>query len=128
MSPMGSSLFKPSIIYLVIGPHNSVYVINLTKSLTPINLSYILNGSELQWVSNIKYLRIEYSSNFSFSYHIDVAIDRALKFLGFTRRNSKVFHSVPCLWPLYFTMIAPWLWCCCLAPLSANDLLRLEWV
>lgn len=41
----------------------------------------------------------------SFNQHFDITVARALKFLGFIKRNLKHFTSVHCLRLLYFTLV-----------------------
>jgi len=79
-------------------------IICFSRSLSPILTSYSLNSMELEPVSFINDLGIIYSPNLCFSLHINVMIKRALKGLGFSIHNTKLFKSVGCLCTLYYAL------------------------
>ena len=79
--------------------------ITFTKSRSSTKRTYSINGFQLKQVFQIKDLGILYTSTLSFNQHIDAIVARALKVLGFIKRNTKHFTSVNCLRSLYFTLV-----------------------
>jgi hypothetical protein len=104
------------------------HVITFSRSRTPIHNNYHINGTPLQRVSSIKDLGIHYSSTLCFSHHIETTVGRALKVIGFIKRNTKHFSSANCLRSLYISLARSLLeygvviW----HPYLAKDQLRLE--
>jgi hypothetical protein len=56
-------------------------------------------------LSNVFLLSKILSNFFSFAHHIDVTVVRALKMLGFLKRNTSLFTSATCLRSLYFFFV-----------------------
>ncbi|KAF0751787.1 Reverse transcriptase domain-containing protein [Aphis craccivora] len=79
--------------------------ITFTKSRSSTNRTYSINGFPLKQVFQIKDLGILYASSLSFNQHIEAIVARALKVLGFIKRNTKHFTSVNCLRSLYLTLV-----------------------
>lgn len=104
------------------------HVVSFSRARCPTLSSYFLNGSNLERVFSIKDLGFNYSTNLSFSPHIAIVVNKALKTLGFIIRNTKLFKSVMCLRTLYFALVRSQLeygsvvW----KPYLAKDLIRLE--
>ena len=67
--------------------------------------SYHINGSPLKRVFMIKDLGIHFSPSLNFSHHIDATACKALKVLGFIKRNTNMFSSVHCLRTLYLSLV-----------------------
>ena len=90
--------------------------------------NYSLNGSPLERVSYVKDLGIYLTPSLSFEQHINITVGRALKVLGFIKRNTSLFTSSTCLRSLYFSLVRSILeygivvW----HPYLAKDQLRLE--
>lgn len=75
------------------------------RNRSPHSFSYSLNGVLLERVSIIKDLGIYLTPSLSFRHHINYTVNRALKVLGFIKRNTSHFSSVPCLRVLYFSLV-----------------------
>ncbi|XP_050534985.1 uncharacterized protein LOC126902005 [Daktulosphaira vitifoliae] len=69
------------------------------------NNQYVINGFDLSRVNHIKDLGVFLSWNLSFSKHISYIYNKALRTLGFIRRNCNEFHDVECLKTLYFSLV-----------------------
>jgi len=72
---------------------------------TPIIFLYTLNGSPLERVYSVKDLGIYLVPSLSFEQHINITVGRALKVLGFIKRNTSLSTSITCLRPLYFSLV-----------------------
>lgn len=53
----------------------------------------------------LTYIPLYYSFNLSFNHHIDFTVGRALKVLGFIKRNIKLFRSDNCICSLYIALV-----------------------
>ena len=62
---------------------------------------YTLNDNFIVRVYKVKDLGIYFSSNMSFSLHINTVVNKALRMLGFVRRTMKPFRDVKALKILY---------------------------
>ena len=62
---------------------------------------YTFDNNPISRVPHIKDLGIYFSSNMSFSLHINTVVNRALRMLGFVRRTMKPFNDVKLLKVLY---------------------------
>jgi len=104
------------------------HIITFSRRHNPALYSYYINGSPLKRVYTIKDLGIYFSPSLDFSHHINVTTCKALKVLGFIKRNTKMFSSVRCLRTLSVSLVRPILeygmivW----HPYLAKDQLRLE--
>jgi len=89
---------------------------------------YHLSDTPLERVFAVKDLGFHLTPSLSFENHINITIGKALKVLGFLKRNTTLFTSVPCLRVLYFSLVRSTLeygivvW----HPHLAKDQLRLE--
>lgn len=81
------------------------FVMSFYRNRSPHSFSYSLNGVLLERVSIIKDLGIYLTPSLSFRHHINYTVNRALKVLGFIKRNTSHFSSVPCLRVLYFSLV-----------------------
>ncbi|XP_050547686.1 uncharacterized protein LOC126909380 [Daktulosphaira vitifoliae] len=87
-----------------------------------------MNGSPLERVTTVKDLGFHLSQSLSFEQHLNITVGKALKVLGFLKRNTSLFTSHACLRSLYFTLVRSILeygivvW----HPYLAKDQLRLE--
>jgi len=68
-------------------------IVTFSRSQTPILNNYHINGAPLHRVFSIKDLGIHCSSSLCFSRHIGTTVGRALKDIGFIKRNTKHFSS-----------------------------------
>ena len=68
-------------------------VLHITRSRNPIRYNYTMHGQTLESVENARYLGVDISSDFGFSYHINRITSNAQKNLGFLKRNIKTTHS-----------------------------------
>jgi len=71
----------------------------------PIHHNYYLNGTSFNRVFLYKDLGIHYTPSLNFEHHINVTVGKALKVLGFIKRNTKQFSSARCLCALYFSLV-----------------------
>ena len=71
------------------------------KRLHDFIFDYTVNNNLILCVSEIKDLGIYFTSNMSFSLHINTVVNRALRMLGFVRRIMKPFNDVKVLKVLY---------------------------
>lgn len=98
------------------------------RSNSPLHHTYFLNGSLLNRIFLVKDLGIYLTPTLYFDHHINTIIGRALKILGFVKRNTANFTSSSCLRILYFSLVRSVLeyrlviW----HPYLARDELRLE--
>jgi hypothetical protein len=76
-----------------------------SRNTSPLFHSYFLNNSLVDRISVIKDLGIYLTPTLSFDHHINITIGRALKVLGFIKRNTKSFSSSSCLRTLYFSLV-----------------------
>jgi hypothetical protein len=104
------------------------HVMSFSRQRSPIHHNYSLNGTSLNRVFLYKDLGIHYSPSLNFEHHINVTVGKALKVLGFIKRNTNQFSSARCLCTLYFSLVRSILeygdvvW----HPYLAKDELRLE--
>lgn len=107
---------------------NKCHFMCFSRKRVPFIHQYSLNGSPLKRVYDVKDLGFYLTPTLSFDNHINIIIGRALKVLGFIKRNTKLFTSVPCLRSLYFSLVRSILeygivvW----QPYLARDQLRIE--
>ena len=104
------------------------HVMSFSRNRSPISHSYSLIDTPVNRVTLIKDLGIYFSPTLSFEHHINYTIGRALKILGFIKRNTSNFSSISCLRALYFSLVRSILeygvvvW----HPYLARDTIRLE--
>jgi len=91
--------------YIGLSLNLNLSVLSFSRSRNPIISPYTICGSELEWVSLIKYLGIYYSFNLSSEHHIDFTVGSTLKVLGFIKRNTKLFSSVHSFRSLYIALV-----------------------
>ena len=73
----------------------------------PANELFVGDSHALAQVSHYKYLGIHFSSDLSWSYHIDQICKRTRKLVGMLYRNFYQFSSSPTLAKLYKSLIRP---------------------
>jgi hypothetical protein len=78
---------------------------SFSRNRSPISHSYSIDGSLVNRVTLIKDLGIYFSPTLSFEFHINNMIGRALKVLGFIKRNTTNFSSSYCLRVLYSSLV-----------------------
>lgn len=104
------------------------HIMTFTRQRNPISYPYSLNDIPLQRVSLFKDLGIYYTPSLNFDHHINATVSKALKVMGFIKRNTSMFKSAICLRTLYFSLVRSILeygaiiW----HPYLARDLIRLE--
>jgi hypothetical protein len=81
------------------------HVMSFSRQRSPIHHNYSLNGTTLNRVFLFKDLGIHYTPSLNFEHHINVTVGKALKVLGFIKRNTKQFSSTRCLCTLYFSLV-----------------------
>jgi hypothetical protein len=81
------------------------HVMSFSRNRSPISHSYSIDGSLVNRVTLIKDLGIYFSPTLSFEFHINNMIGRALKVLGFIKRNTTNFSSSYCLRVLYSSLV-----------------------
>jgi len=72
--------------------HSKCQVIHITMSKNPIPRQYTLHNCILEYVSSVKYLGVDISSDLSWDTHINRISKKENNTLGFLRRNIKI-HS-----------------------------------
>jgi Reverse transcriptase (RNA-dependent DNA polymerase) len=80
-------------------------IMSFFRSRTFIDYNYHLNGTALKRVYEIKDLGFIYSPSLSFRSHIEYISCKALRILGFIRRHTTQFNSVPCIVTLYCALV-----------------------
>lgn len=104
------------------------FIMSFSRRHNPALYSYHINNSPLKRVFIIKDLGMHFSPSLDFSHHINITACKALKVMGFIKRNTKMFSSLHCLRTLYLCLVRPILeygmivW----HPYLAKDQLRLE--
>jgi len=84
----------------------SAVVLTFHRKWTPIIFLYTLSGSPLERVYSFKNLGIYLvPPSLSFEHHINITVARALKVLGFIKRNTSLFTFITCLRSLYFSLV-----------------------
>lgn len=68
---------------------------------------YYLSGEPISEVDVIRDLGVLFDSGLTFSQHIQLCCSKALKLLGFIKRNTANFRDVACLKLLYVTLVRP---------------------
>lgn len=84
---------------------NKCHLMSFCRKRTLFVHPYSLNGSILERVSCVKDLGFFLTPTLSFEHHINITVGRALKVLGFIKRNTSLFTSVTCLRSLYFSLV-----------------------
>ena len=81
-------------------------VLTITRKRQPVTYNYILNGHQLEHVSNAKYLGITFTNDMRWNQHIDNITAKANKTLHFLQRNVQI--SCPRLkTTAYQTLVRP---------------------
>ncbi|XP_050531542.1 uncharacterized protein LOC126900110 [Daktulosphaira vitifoliae] len=86
---------------------NKCAQISFTRSKNPVIYNYSIDDQDLNIVSSIKDLGIILSADLSFSEHISFIYGKAMRMLGFIRRQCYDFKNIDCLKTLYCTMVRP---------------------
>jgi len=73
--------------------------------MSPIHHNYSFNGTIIDRVFLYNNLGIHYTPSLNFKHHINVTVGKALKVLGFIKRNTKQFSTAHCLCTLYFLLV-----------------------
>lgn len=81
--------------------------IKFTRSLTKKINSYHINNNRLAQVDIIKDLGVLVDSKLCFSYHIDDCRNKALRTLGFIKRNTRDFDNILVIKLLYTALVRP---------------------
>jgi len=79
--------------------------LNLNKCHETLIHPYSVNSSCLKRVSCVKDLGFYLTPTLSFDHHINITIGKALKVLGFIKRNTAHFSSISCLRSLYYSLV-----------------------
>lgn len=79
-------------------------VISFSKKKQTIFFKYVLSGTEIERVNQVKDLGVILDSQLSFKQHISYAVDKASKALGFIFRIAKDFTDIYCLKSLYCSL------------------------
>ncbi|KAF0715593.1 Uncharacterized protein FWK35_00034356, partial [Aphis craccivora] len=107
---------------------NKCHFMSFSRKRVSLMHPYFLNGFPLKRVFEVKDLGFYLTPTLSFENHMIITIGRALKVLGFIKRNTRLFTSIPCLSSLYFSLVRSTLeygivvW----QPYLARDRLRIE--
>lgn len=88
--------------------------VSFTRRCEPLIFTYSLNGVIIKKVNLVKDLGVLLDSKLTFSAHIDYAVNKALRNLGFINRITKPFTDTACVKMLYFAYVRSVLeYCCC---------------
>jgi hypothetical protein len=82
-------------------------VMRFFKIKTPIFYSYIMNGTQLMSVSQIRDLGVLMDTSLSFVPHINAIVERALRTLGFTLRLCEHFSNIETFVILFTSLVRP---------------------
>ena len=86
--------------------------IQFSKSTNPIPNNYHLNNIVLDNVNVIRDLGVLFDRRLTFSHHIEYCRNKALKVLGFIKRNSKDFSNINTIKLMYTSLVRPHLEFC----------------
>jgi hypothetical protein len=81
------------------------FQITFTRNKQNFKSQYHLNNKELVILTKVKDLGIIFSSDLTFTEHINVIFNKALRVFGFLSRNCWEFHDPLCLRVLYFSLV-----------------------
>jgi hypothetical protein len=73
----------------------------------PIEFVYLINGTALEWVDEIKDLGVIMDEKVSFLSHIEAIISKPSRILGFIKRISREFHDPYTHITLYTSLVRP---------------------
>lgn len=72
----------------------------------PIHHNYTVNGISLNRVSTINtFVGIHLTLTLNYAHHNNISIGKALKVLGFIKRNTKIFYSLICFRAFYLPLV-----------------------
>lgn len=72
---------------------------------SPVRFSYVIDGSVVKRVNEVRDLGVVFTENVSFNRHIEVVIAKAYSMLGFVKRVCRDFRNVEALKSLYFAYV-----------------------
>jgi hypothetical protein len=72
------------------------------RNMRPIPFVYLINGTALERVDEIKHLRVIMDGKMSFLPHIEAIISKSSKMLGFIKRISRDFRDPYILYTLHW--------------------------
>jgi len=103
---------------------------HFTHSKDPLLFNYLLFDQPVERVTSIKDLGIVFDSFLTFNGHIDAIVNKALKLLGFIKRNTKSFQGVNSIKTLYLSLVRSCLeyGCSIWSPSYAVHVNRIEFV
>ena len=81
-------------------------LLTFSRHRSPLHFEYSLCGSILERVASIRDLGVIFSSDFSFSSHIDSVVSRSFRLLGFIKRASTKFKASTTLY-LFRVLVLP---------------------
>lgn len=84
---------------------NKCQQISFSRRMNPIQISYKINNVSLNVVSDVKDLGVWLSSDLLFKLHMEKIYKKALKVLGFIRRNTWEFNNPTCIKVLYCSLV-----------------------
>lgn len=105
-------------------------VISFNKTNNRINSKYTLNDFELETVSSITDLGVIFNSNLDFRDHYSHIVNKAIKQLGFIKRQTRDFRDVNAIKTLYVSLVRSILeYCSCIwYPYNSVHISKIEGV
>jgi hypothetical protein len=82
-------------------------LISFRRNMRPIECVYSINGTTLEKVNEIKYLRVIMDGRMSFLLHIETIISKSSRMLGFIKRISREFRDPYTHKTLYTSLVRP---------------------
>uniref|UniRef100_A0A0A9WLJ4 Putative RNA-directed DNA polymerase from transposon BS n=1 Tax=Lygus hesperus TaxID=30085 RepID=A0A0A9WLJ4_LYGHE len=82
-------------------------VMSFHRSLVPYTHDYRIGGGSLRRVTSLRDLGVLLDFQLSFSDHISAISSRAMRVLGFIKRNTREFDYVPAIVTLYKALVVP---------------------
>ncbi|CAB0006769.1 unnamed protein product, partial [Nesidiocoris tenuis] len=83
------------------------FVVSYRKTHTPVIHPYVLGGAVLNRTEVARDLGVLFDSRLAFGDHVGAIVVRAMRALGFLKRTTREFSSIPAILLLYKTMVRP---------------------
>jgi phage-related holin len=90
----GLSINKSKCVHISFHRHSSA-----------INFKFYINNEEIIQKNNVRDLGIIFSNDLNFNAHIDSLYNKALRVLGFMKRNCAEFKEIKCFTTLYHALV-----------------------
>ena len=81
--------------------------IRFSRSTCPLPHTYFFDGKPINRVDIVRDLGVLFDSKLTFSQHISACCSKALRMLGFVKRNTRDFKNIFTIRVLYLTLVRP---------------------